>query len=278
MDKYEEIDFYDSICKGRRAYDNIASLQNRIICGREKNLQLNVYSEGRLGNTFLFMIRCMPLLASSHNMKMKLCANKNTLPRLNRLNYIETPERATNDSILLLRNVTNIIAAQKIVTGIPAKLSERLHEDMVSRIGEIFNNASDHSQAKDVAVSRYSKPRKKYCFVCYDTGIGIPQNVRNFLSQKNNELSDADAIRWALQPGNTTTDIAPRGQGLSLLRSFAEVNRGTIRICTGNILYTYDCNGVQPFERFDELENKFYGTLFEMDIKAFDGMYKYKGE
>jgi len=157
----------------------------------------------------------------------------------------------------------------------PLKLSPKLHEDMVSRIGEMFNNAREHAKAKNVLGCRYTKPNKMFCFACYDTGIGIVNNVQTYLSK---ELTDRQALEWALARLNSTVHDPgkPRGQGLDLLKEFANVNGGAIRICTGCILYTYDGNSKK--ETFKDLKNHFMGTLFEMDINAFDGIYSYKGE
>ena len=63
---------------------------------------------------------------------------------------------------------------------------------------------------------------------------------------------------------NSVDDTIPRGLGLELLRSFAKLNQGAIRICSDNVLYINDHNG----DKYHLMEEKFIGTLFEMDIIA----------
>jgi hypothetical protein len=172
--------------------------------------------------------------------------------------------------------------AKLIVDDMPVVMSSRLNEDMVSRIGEMFNNAREHSNAKHVFGGRYLKSGKKFCFACYDTGIGIPDRVRQFFADlKKTKPNDDNALRWALEPFHSTVthSNSPRGQGFMLLQEFASLNRGVIRICTGKVLYTYDCvNGTPSEGKFQELRNTFKGTLFEMDINADDRQYHYRGE
>jgi hypothetical protein len=136
----------------------------------------------------------------------------------------------------------------------------------------------EHSDAKHLIGGRYFKPNRKYCFTCYDTGIGITGKVKKYYP----EMTDKEAIQWALMPGNSTAldkETKPRGQGLGLLKSFVKENHGTIRICTGNILYTYSAPlGKDIQEKYECLTNTFLGTLFEMDIYADDKYYKYRGE
>ena len=80
------------------------------------------------------------------------------------------------------------------------------------------------------------------------------------------EIKDSvNALKWAMEKGNSTANSNgfPRGLGLDLLRSFVKANQGSLRLCTGNVLYTYsDSKG----EQFHLLDNGFYGTLFEIDI------------
>lgn len=74
-----------------------------------------------------------------------------------------------------------------------------------------------------------------------------------------------EALKWAMTKLNSTAKVKEdsiRGLGLFMLLSFARLNNATIRICTGNVLYTYNNKKF----KFEELKNKFLGTLFEMEI------------
>ena len=234
----------------------------------------------------MFLIPCLYYLATKHDKSISISVSKTIYKKLGEFTY------STSDHFdlgppgkmlfeLLESDKGTLDLAKRIVKGMPVEMSDRLHEDMVSRIGEIFNNAYDHSSASHVIAGRYPKPRKKLCFVCYDTGIGIPDKVRDFLREGTaSEITDEHALRWAMEPFNTTVphSDSPRGLGLGLLRDFIHLNRGRIRICTGNVLYTYDCGSASIKENFQRLNHVFYGTLFEMDINTDDRPYRYKGE
>ena len=134
-----------------------------------------------------------------------------------------------------------------IVTDItaqaPVEMNENLSEIFISKVGEMFNNATEHSNAKYIIGAKYFKNKRNiYCFSCYDTGIGIPDKVTSYISST---LSDIEKMRWAMQSGNSTANEnwkIPRGIGLELLIKFAKVNDAVIRLCSGNVLYVYKNN------------------------------------
>lgn len=138
----------------------------------------------------------------------------------------------------------------------------------------MYNNSLEHSGGQYVIGGKYFKNQKNtYCFSCYDTGIGIPEKVKNSL---DHDISQIEAFKWAMKRGNSTANkergsLIPRGLGLDLLRGFAKANDGTIRICSGNVLYKYNPRkGIKYYK----LNHKFEGTLFEMDIIA-DNAHRY---
>ena len=100
------------------------------------------------------------------------------------------------------------------------------------------------------------------------------ENIKEFHKSSGKFLSDNEALVWALAPFNSTVKGSriPRGQGLNLLiEKFARTNCGKIRICSGKVLFIY--NGETGIAQYKNLKNSFLGTLFEMDINAFDGKY-----
>ena len=275
------IDFIKPLVSGLKAYDNFADLQHRLINFENSNVKIDFGWEGRLGRTYLFLIISLFYLANQNDKKLKITVTKKIYDYLKEMKFIEEPKvNITPDGSLRFRRLSQeehtIAMAKDIVNNIPVKLSLKLHEDMVSRIGEMFNNAREHALAKHVLGCRYSKPGKKFCFACYDTGIGIVKSVLNY--HNNERLSDETALRWALAPYNSTASKhnKPRGLGLDLLKQFSKANKGEIRICTGNISYKY--LGNTDVEQYKPLKNRFIGTLFEMDINAFDGKYAYGDE
>ena len=281
------ITFSEKLCKGRVVYDNLAKLQNEIILAKDNDVFLTIATEGRFGRTFLFLIPCLYYLAEEHGKKLETIVTKTIYENLGKLSFIETKHTRSLGLSTKMRferletDEKTLNLAKLIVDDIPVTMSERLNEDMISRIGEMFNNAREHSNASHVFGGRYRKSGKRFCFSSYDTGIGIPARVRQFLDKTETEIDDESALRWALKPFHSTAPHVnnPRGQGFKLLQNFASLNRGVIRICTGKVLYTYNCVNGNPLEgKFQKLRNEFQGTLFEMDINTDDRRYQYKGE
>jgi len=282
-----QLTFEEKLCKGRIVYDNLAKLQNEIAQTEENDLLLDITTEGSFGRTFLFLIPCLYYLADQYGKQLKIQVSNKIYENLGRLSFIETGD--THDLgignkmrfVRLATDENTLSLAKLIVKDIPVNMSPRLNEDMISKIGEMFNNAREHSNARHVLGGRYRKAGKRFCFACYDTGVGIPDRVQRFLADLGVKLNDEDALRWAMQPFHSTAlrSNNPRGQGFQHLKNFASSNHGVIRICTGKVLYTYNCTKGDPEGgKFQKLRNSFLGTLFEMDIKTDDRRYLYKGE
>ena len=275
-----EIAFGKKLCKERIAYDNLAELQDIIFNASSDMNLLNITTEGRFGKTFLFLIRCLPLLSDQFGKSINITVSNVLYENLCKTRFLaDTRIKLGHVGVLCFEQLhdvkTTLDLTKRIVNDIPVDMSERLREDMISKIGELFINAHEHSNAKHVLGGRYTKSQGKYCFACYDTGIGISEKIRTFLTYNKNEFSDEEALKWALERLNTTvvTSNKPRGLGLDLLRRFCRANAGVIRICSGNTLYTYDCRGVEPVDKYQLLKNLFRGTLFEMDINTDDRKY-----
>ena len=282
-----KVTFDEKLHSGKIAYDNMAKLQ-KLVAESSGGGTVEVATEGRFGNTFVFLIPCLPFLASYLGKAVKVTVSSSIYEKLGRLNFLEgdyfTPfQYAPEIKFVRLEKEQQALETAKniVYKDIRIEMSPKLQKNMVSLVGEVFNNALEHSGGAHVLAGRYKKPKDRtFSFACYDTGVGIPKNVRNSLGV-NQEMSDSQAIEWALQEGNTTTkQNRLAGQGFSLLQDFARINKGIIRICSGRILYTYDCRKGDPTKgRFEILKNEFYGTLFEMDIYPDRGaVYRYKGE
>lgn len=68
-------------------------------------------------------------------------------------------------------------------------MTEKLKDILVSLIGEVYNNAYEHSGSKYIIGNCYNETNdnndnSSMCFYCYDTGIGIIENVRRFLEKR----------------------------------------------------------------------------------------------
>lgn len=149
-------------------------------------------------------------------------------------------------------------------------LSQRLREDIVSRVVEIYDNVFAHAQSPiGVTSCGQHYPRlQELKLTVVDFGIGIPANVRQYLRRP--EMSAAEAISWALQPGNTTSsaDIG-RGVGLDLLKTFVKVNKGRLEIFSGDgyaIVTEY-------VEHCIDREQGFRGTLVNITLQCDERFY-----
>lgn len=266
--------FDESLCKGPSAFDRIARLQNYIINSPDKVVAIKVRSHGRVGLTFVFMLATLHLIAKKYNKDFTLYLNSKyhllyRRIRLGKENNDEPGFHWIRDEDDIFRLVT------RIPSQAPVELDDEVADILVSKIGEMFINAFDHAQASDIVGGNYFKHQRRYCFTCYDNGIGLIDNVKNFFQNIGQRIpSDIDALRWAMKKGNTTKMLdasgIPRGLGLTTLLNFAKANDGAVRICSGHALYIFNTSG----EHYYELNHNFVGTLFEMDIIA-DNNHKY---
>jgi len=276
------IKFSESLCKGASAFDRIAKLQEQIKTSEDKDVRMIISSDGRIGLTFVFLLGCLPLYGSSYGKKVqivvcpkiyRLLAQINVIDYYKNKGYPEGTYKIAEEDLLKqpafkkIETPEDIIAfVQDIRMEVPLQLSPEMEDGLVSMVGEMYQNALEHANATIVVGGKYFKNQKnKYCFSCYDNGIGIPKNVNTFFINKGEPTKkDVDAINWAMQKGTSTNEVEgiPRGVGMDLLRSFAKSNGGVIRICSGKALYVFN----HGEEKYFELRNEFCGTLIEMDI------------
>lgn len=159
----------------------------------------------------------------------------------------------------LMDYIDTIIALSKI------KISEEARQTLFRNIYELFVNAKDHSQEKHGVYACGHWMPKKQCLVfsIYDTGIGIPDLVKNKVDRS---MSNMDALNWALVSGNSTRQFesgVPRGVGLADLKKFVAVNAGRLTILSGGVYYDYTANKQEVLEEFP---CKSLGTLVCMTI------------
>lgn len=267
-----------SLISAKPSYDRFAALQQEILTSTEREIELHVNIEKRLGLSFLFCISTLPMLAECYGKNIHIICNSRSRSLFYKSGYI--PDLSdTQDEIDIapylkdsLRIITGVESVYKLVREItkdaPVEMSDDLAALFTSKVGEMFNNSLEHSEGKYIIGGKYFKNQKyKYCFACYDTGIGIPQKV---IKNVNANLTEVQAFKWAMRRGNSTANkgvgaFIPRGLGLDLLQGFAKANEGTIRICSNKVLYTYNQKNKSQYY---ELDHKFQGTLFEMDIIA----------
>ena len=268
----KHINISDSFTAQKPSYDRFAKIQTEIAICQDRDIQIDIDINNRFGYTFVFLFSTLPYVAKKHNKNLKIYCNEKSFTLFKRLGAIPKDlkyQSRTDYSCDLERSAVVISKMRDIfelVTEItheaPVEMSEELSFLFISKAGEMYNNAIEHSQGTVIGSKYFKNQKGVYCFSCYDTGVGIPNKV---MSSRQNIPSSIDAFRWAMIPGNSTASgNIPRGLGLGLLKNFANANEGTIRICSGNVLYIYK----NSQERYYELNHTFDGTLFEMDIIA----------
>ena len=159
-----------------------------------------------------------------------------------------------------------------IIDLAPIRLSDTAKQQIFQNIFEIFANATEHSEQVNGVYScgHWLPKQKELFFSVYDTGIGIPQKIKNVY----HNMSSFEAFVWAMKPGNSTLQLnsgVPRGLGLHSLEEFISLNGGTLHIYSNDIYYRYPHKGrvgVLPFNNI--------GTLISIQIKADDRLYLYQ--
>ncbi len=277
------ITWTDSLTTTKPSFDKFAKLQEDILSAGDPEIELHIEIESRLGLSFLFCLSTLTALAESHGISIQILCNEKSKNLFYYNGYIadKNVKPGTDIAPQLYRNlriISDVNSIYNLITEItreaPVEMSGDLAALFTSKVGEMYNNGLEHSEARYVIGGKYFKNQKnKYCFACYDTGIGIPNKVKRY---HDDSMPDLEAFQWAMKRGNSTANYGrhmrvPRGLGLGLLRSFAKANNGTIRICSGKVLYTYT---PQKSDRYFELQHEFKGTLFEMDIIA-DNQHRY---
>ena len=149
--------------------------------------------------------------------------------------------------------------------GIP-RMTPGLDKRFRQSIFEIFQNCAMHSRSSDgIFVCGQFYPKLHHLdLTISDVGVGIRTNVRRIIDPK---ISSVDAIRWALEEGNTTkTGPQPGGFGLKLLQEFIELNQGKVQIASRLGYYEFS-NGEKNFET---LASDFPGTTINFEINTND--------
>lgn len=133
---------------------------------------------------------------------------------------------------------------------------------------EIFQNSIHHSQSETgifVCGKQFLKENQVY-FTITDMGIGIRDSVRNYF--KNRRIGSIPALKWALQPHNTTrTNSCPGGLGLTELQNFARLNKGGIQIASRFAFYELDRAGN---EYLTSMAVDFPGTAVTLQVNTAD--------
>lgn len=281
-----EIFFDEALYTTIPSFERLARLQQQIVDAPYNCVKLTLNINKRTGLTFVFCLSLLPLIAKSKGKHLSIFCNDKLIKIMKKIGCLKKKDGEvlpkTNIANILINNSRIIKTPNDIFEFVPeitkeapVEMSEKLIDIFTSKVGEMYNNSIEHSNAEYVIGEKYYKYQKNiYCFSCYDTGVGIPNKV---LKHIGNDFSQVDAFKWAMKKGNSTANLnnsvddkIPRGLGLELLKSFAKLNHGAIRICSNNVLYINDKKG----EKYYSMKEEFIGTLLEMDIIA-DNNHRY---
>ena len=255
--------------------DYIAKIQNVIYRTSESKIKISLLNEDFLRNRIgIFLLACLNTFGAQNNKDVSFYCNFSPSVWDENINLM---------SFFRLQTKTDVVKliVENISKQIPIKATESVKDTVVSLLGEVYNNAVEHSESNYVIGHCYDdRDNARMCFSCYDAGIGIIESVRRYLkieedvSFREYERS-SKLLKWALKQGNTTKN-PPRGVGIDWLLNFAKINSGYVRICNENVIFEQNYNGRIDYKK---MSNKFYGLFFEMHIMEDPySIYKLKGE
>ena len=145
-------------------------------------------------------------------------------------------------------------------------MSPALKGKFFEGIDELFANSALHSKSSlPITVCGQFFPKSRLLdFAIVDGGRGIAGSVSSTGRRFPNE---ADAIDWAMQPGNTTREgDIPGGLGSEILREFIALNGGRLIIASGAGFWCQKGNSVIK----SPLRHSFPGTTVILEINTSD--------
>jgi anti-sigma regulatory factor (Ser/Thr protein kinase) len=144
------------------------------------------------------------------------------------------------------------------------RMTEELAKETRKALSEVFSNIFRHAESHigGLALGQVYPNKKQFQLCVCDAGLGLVNRVQG---AGHGRSSPTDAIRWALEKGNSTwTGPEPPGLGLYLLREFVKVNGGVFRIYANQGWYEEDSGRPQE----GTLSAPFPGTLVELRLNV----------
>jgi anti-sigma regulatory factor (Ser/Thr protein kinase) len=132
-------------------------------------------------------------------------------------------------------------------------------------INEIMDNVLQHSQAPGFIMGHLQKDEKKLSITIFDCGIGIYNSLKG---SKHNPSSPLDAITLAMQERVTRDEKIGQGNGMWIMSSLVNENKGSIRISSCGAAYSSVKNEVNTSKEGDFYFDGKHGTTaveFELD-------------
>jgi hypothetical protein len=145
--------------------------------------------------------------------------------------------------------------------------SKAVGENLVASLYEIYANARMHGEATYVySCGEYKESSTTFEMAIVDLGKTILYNVNEFFKKKNGSpMLACPAICWAFEEGHTTKENTG-GLGLSLLREFIELNKGSLHMVSAGGFVEYT-NGKFEFHQLDRI---FPGTIVNIKFNFSD--------
>jgi hypothetical protein len=145
------------------------------------------------------------------------------------------------------------------------QLSPDNRDEIIQNASELYSNVFEHSASAHGVFTcgqRYQNIGD-LCLAVADFGVGIPNKVRQFLNQP--QKSAGEALKWALQLGNTTrANKIAGGTGLDTLKNFIKAKQGKIEIYSNDGYALIDSNQ----ELYENSSTSFEGTLINITIRC----------
>ncbi len=234
-------------------YDYLAELQNTIIDCSEEKIILDFHNCKFSHAIFTSFIGALSVWAESFNKNLifRVARNSNVYDYFKRSGLYSFVTGDTtnysNKNTIPFRNIcmddSEIINyIDNILSLAPVKLEGTAEAILFKNLYEVLINPVDHSGARNgvYTCGHWFPNKKELAFSVYDTGIGIPAHIKSHI---NNDFTSKEAVEWALVKGNSTKQLddgTPRGLGLSDLKDFIELNKGTFIIASNDIYYSYN--------------------------------------
>lgn len=148
------------------------------------------------------------------------------------------------------------------------RVTSRLRDAIVGRVWEIYDNAFLHSKSSIGVFScgQYFWQMGVLKLAVVDFGLGIPANVKEYFKDRPSvdQLDAALCLKWAFRERTSTIEGVGRGNGLSLLKEFVNINHGTLEVYSENG-YALITN---QKEQYSNRASFFEGTLVNITLRC----------
>ncbi len=254
----------------KSCFEKLFKIQNEVINCTNKFIRINAMECEYISPTCMIILSSVGLIAKEKSKDIKIIFKKDTKFHkfLVEKGFIELPgNNGCDKNYIPLNTLTKEEEIIPIISDLIKlsplnKLNEKDKDYIKSRLYEIPINSLNHSMSSSgILYCGYYRKKSEFYFSIYDNGIGIPNSVRNY--KNDNTISSYEALKWALESGNSTKQNEfARGIGFSLLEEFRVLYKGKITIISEDVIYESTTKGTT----IKNLINKVPGTLFTFKI------------